>query len=148
MKKLFSIAAIVMIGALAFTSCKKSDNSSSNGSLKATAGSTSVNSNYCIATYSDSILSVFGANVSSSNPFPYVSLSLLSWNGTAGTYAIDGFAVGADYIPGLTTTVPAVYGTITISTVASTQISGTFSFTCSDSTKVTNGSFTAKGTAL
>lgn len=40
--------------------------------------------------------------------------------------------------------IEAAYGHLHVDTRSSEMITGTFSFTCTDSTKVTNGSFTAK----
>ena len=150
MKKLFSIAAIVMIGALAFTSCKKSDNSSSNGTLTATAGTTSINSSYCAASLLGTNLGIGSVNLSSGTlAYPYITLQIGNFT-TAGTYTMDGVTTGAGYIVGSNASdiKTAAYGTIVVTSVSSTQVSGTFSFTCTDSTKVTNGSFTAKGTSL
>ena len=159
MKKFLSVASIAMIAVAVFTGCSKSSSTSSaTGSLKATAGTTSVNSNFCEAGYVDSTLSITGTSITSSTAsYPYIILGIYGWNGTStGTFAIGGSNLNlATYAVSSTVSHEATSGTITITSVSSTQISGTFSFVGgptsiggSDSVSVTNGSFTAKGTGL
>ncbi len=79
--------------------------------------------------------------------FPDMEIYFSSWAGTTGTFAIDSDITSqniAQYILNDSTAKESSTGTVTITSVSSTAIAGTFSFTCSDGTVVSSGSFNAK----
>jgi hypothetical protein len=155
MKKTIALMAFAALGTLTMYSCKKKDNnnSSSTGSITATVNGASFSGARCTATIADSILNISGENYSGSTiVYPVMSLTIYNYNGI-GTYPLDqaislstpsGTATVDSSSSSITATsnTTSVYGTITI-TATTPNIKGTFSFTTEDSTKVTNGSFTA-----
>ena len=147
-----------------YTACKKSNSSGSY--ITATVNGVSFNRSNCVFindTGAFSTLDIFGANYNPAGGngvntflFPMIKMNILDFTGP-GTYAITDTYRGNGggnpfpttpvasgiYETGDTTGSPALYGTITI-TATSPEVVGTFSFTGTDSTKVTNGKFTAK----
>lgn len=147
MKKIFTIAAIALMGLALFSGCSKSDSTPSY-SMKASLGGTSFNSSNCIAaTYpGTSFIEIYGMGGTLTAPtFPYVALFLYNYAKTTGTFTIDSTLSTnyAEIVTSATTFKLAKSGTITITSV-SPNIVGTFSFTATDGTAVTGGSFTAK----
>jgi len=142
MKKILTFAAIAAISFSAFTGCKKSSSSSSYF-VKATVNGTPLSLNYGYGIVNSGIVDIFGFNGSGTSvTFP--EITLVSTNSAAGTYTIDGMTVMAAIDSSATSAIGAAYGTLTITTSTASVMTGTFSFTCTDSTKVTNGSFTVK----
>ncbi len=142
MKKILFYAAIAATTLATFTGCTKKSDSSPSYTMKATVGSTAFSSSSCIAGQTGTLLTVVGGiqNGATYN-FPYITLSMVNYNG-AGTYNIDLLNNSASYAASLTDTKPAVRGSIVITAIS--PITGSFSFTLSDSTKVAGGSFTCK----
>ena len=77
--------------------------------------------------------------------YPYISLWLNRTSLTTGTFSLDSTQLNnyAEYITSVSTFKLAKSGSITITSI-SPDVVGTFSFTCTDSTVVTNGKFVAE----
>jgi len=69
---------------------------------------------------------------------------LMNYNGV-GTYPLNDTASVGEYISGssLTGALIATSGSVTITSVTSTLVKGTFNFTTSNGTNISNGSFSA-----
>jgi hypothetical protein len=143
MKKNLTILAIAILGLVAFAGCKKSS-SSSNGTMSATIGGKSFTGNDCFfSTVSGLVIDGFNGS-GTTLVYPYFTLAVTGYTaGSTGTYTIDGFTNIAGIDSSGTNVAVAAYGTITVTSATSSSLKGTFSFTCTDSTKVTLGSFTA-----
>ena len=147
MKKISTLVAVAAIGISALTGCKKSDSSSSSYNMKATVGTTAFNTSNCIATYSSGILQITAwTGSSSSATFPIMQIDVIGWNQATGTTTFDSTATTGieEYLPTSSSAFIDRSGTLHITAVSATSISGTFSFTGTDGTAVTGGSFTAK----
>jgi len=143
MKKLLTLSAIALMGMALISSCSKSSSSSPSYSMDATIAGKSFSGTNCTATISGASLAVDGGVFTSSPVYPYLTLGIFNYTGT-GTYAIGGTSVNLGGVDSSASVVlVSQYGTVTITSV-SPNIVGTFSFTCSDSTKVSGGTFTAK----
>jgi len=150
-KKLVSIA-IFATCISALISCSKKSSSpavvtpvtTSPYFMKATINGSSFNA-YTIETDTASGLRVTLGYESQTSAFPYINLSITAT--AIGTYSIDGFDALAQIDSSASSgAVNASYGSITISAINDTAVTGTFYFTCTDSTRVTNGTFYAKRT--
>ena len=147
MKKTITLLAFVSCGMITMFSCKKSDNPSTpaTGSMTATINGAAYNGTKCVLELDDSSLSITGGTADGLFiDAPLVFLGVTNYAGV-GTYTIDGVkniasidSTGSDS----TFTKDAVYGTVNI-TATTPHITGTFSFTTRDSTKVANGNFTS-----
>jgi hypothetical protein len=148
MKKFLTFAAIAMIGLFAFSGCTKKSDSPSY-TMKATVGSTAFSVNNCYGLISGTSLSIFGYSASGTTA-TYPNITIVDFNYTApGTYDVSTSGtsmVTMAYYPSSDPSAikSAQTGTLTIATVTTTTITGTFSFTCTDGTVVSNGSFTAR----
>jgi hypothetical protein len=92
-------------------------------------------------------------NKNESSPYPYVevrgylasgayvSIWIYSYTGAVGTFTMAPTVCGGFYKPASTDLRSSAYGTLTIST-ATPSLTGSFSFTCTDSTAIT-GTFDA-----
>jgi Family of unknown function (DUF6252) len=138
MKNILTLTTMAAMALAAFTGCKKSSSSSYtmsatiNGHSFSTSGSTYV-------TAAKSTTSISGTD---SKDAVAIALGLNSLS--TGTYTLGSGASAITIDSGITAASSAVYGTVIITSSNSSTVSGTFNFTCYDSTKVTNGSFTAK----
>ena len=147
MKKILTIAVIAMIGLLTFAGCSKSSSGSSN-TMKATIGSTAFSSNNCIFSINAGLLGIYGYTASGATvSYPNISIGINNYtSGSTGTYTISdtstNIVAGVD--SSATSAIVAQTGSIVITSSSSSSISGTFNFTCTDGTKVTGGTFTAK----
>jgi hypothetical protein len=146
MKKNVTLLSIALLGMVAFFSCKKSDNNNNNHAMTATINSAAFKSPLCYAAISDSVMTITASSNSSTLAFPNISLVISNFSG-AGTYTIGSinggtFTTSAVIDSTDTSGIQSIYGTISI-TATSPNVVGTFSFTCSDSTKVTSGAFNA-----
>jgi hypothetical protein len=154
MKKLSILfVAVFIIAATIFTGCTPSTSSSSSSYvMKANiSGSTPMNGSICLAAEVSSSLGISGSTVTGgiAGP-PQINLSIGTWSGTTGTFPLTNVTSATEgnfgqYIS--TTGVMAKVssaGNLVITSVTSTQIKGTFSFTCTDGTVVSAGSFTAQ----
>ncbi len=146
MKKIFTIAAIALMGLALFSGCSKSDSTPSY-TMKESIGGTSFSSSNCLsASYSGIFTEIYGFEGNSVTPtYPYIGLFLINYAKTTGTFTIDSTMTSnfAQIVTSATTNKLAKTGTITITSV-SPNIVGTFSFTVTDGTAVTGGTFTAK----
>ena len=75
-----------------------------------------------------------------------INMLIVSWNQGTGPVNFDSTLVTgyAQYEPTTTSTLTSKTGTVNITSVSTTAISGTYSFTATDGTAVTAGTFTAK----
>jgi hypothetical protein len=147
MKKIITLAMALMLGVLFMTGCSKKSDSPSY-SMKATAGGTAISANNASATLAGGSLAIAGINSSggAATP-PYISMTIVNFTGT-GTYNIDasGTVASASYFPDsdLSHVKISKTGSIVVTSSSSASVSGTFSFTTTDGTSVTGGTFTAK----
>ena len=145
--------AVFIIAATIFTGCTPSTSSSSSSYvMKATiSGSTPMNGSICLAALVSSTLGITGSTVTGgiAGP-PQINLSIGSWSGTTGTFPLTNVssATSGNFGQYISTTgvlaKVSSAGNLIITSVTSTQIKGTFSFTCTDGTVVSAGSFTAQ----
>ena len=145
MKKNLTILAIAILGLIAFAGCSKKSSSPSY-SMKATINGVSFSAANCVAVSSggDVVIDGYSGTSSASTSFPIISFSLTGYNKTTGTFNLDRTTNFAAIDSSISAVAFSNHGTLTITTANSSVISGTFSFTCDDSTKVASGSFTAK----
>jgi len=148
MKKILTIAAIAMIGLLTFAGCSKKSSSGPSYYMKATLGSSAYNAGNCIASSNGAGgLTITGLGGSSTSPTPpYVSVEIVTWSNAAGTFNFDSTMTTnfAQYILSDTTSKISKSGSVIVNTVSSTVVTGTFTFTCTDGTVVSGGTFSAK----
>ena len=142
---------VITVTTIVLFSCKKGTSNSPVYAMQATINSVAFNGAKCIATWTGTpnqspiYIYGWGADTSTVLTFPYIYFGL-SYPVLRGAYyltppsAIYGGPGGLD---SATKFQEALYGTVVI-TDTFPKIAGTFSFTTADSTKVTNGSFTAK----
>ncbi len=143
MNNILKILFVVLIANLFCTGCNKSSSTPA-PFMKATTGTT---------TFSVSGTSQAFCSTSSSGGIDYIYISgedangkkiriVLIDNSGTGTIQIGTGNAAAYYYPGGSTTsyTYATSGSVTITSLTP-DIAGTFSFTCADSTVVTNGSF-------
>ena len=146
MRKILTLAAIAIMGIAVFSGCSKKSSSPSYG-MKATIGSTAYNAPYCLASSTSGVLVIDGLGGSATAPTPpYVTIVIPSWTSAAGTFNLDSTMTAnyAEYILSDTVARISKTGSVIITSVTSTSIAGTFSFSCTDGTAVSSGSFTAK----
>ena len=143
---LAALAAATVIGA---ASCSKSSSSSASPyTMTATKGGTTATfsgSSSVYAVISGPLLEVEGITTGGGDTTGYI-FQLGNYTG-AGTYALDGTVNVGEYLtktPSSASVLFAAHGTFTVGSVSTTSITGTFSFSATDSSKVTNGTFTAK----
>ena len=72
-----------------------------------------------------------------------ITLGLFDYLGETGLYTINGTSNFAWYGTSPSVLSQAVYGQINVTQISAGYIYGNFSFTTADSTRITNGSFTA-----
>ena len=139
MKKILSFAAIAMFGFAAFTSCTKKS-TSPGYTMGATINGHSYSSN-AVSGKNGTILSVWGYTSATAISYPNISIVLANY-AAAGTYSLDGIFTAVTIDSSSTSAVTSSYGTVVITSTS--PLKGTFSATMTDSTKITNGSFTAQ----
>jgi hypothetical protein len=148
MKRTIIPILFALLCSFAFGACSKSDSSTPTYSMTWTEGTT----NYTIPSSSVTSTSTTTNNINVAGATTTSSAALYFFNYTkaTGTFPITMSSAGgttpfatAIYLSNSTPHTP-LYGTTTITSVSSTLVQGTFSFTCTDSTKVTNGTFTSK----
>jgi hypothetical protein len=139
-------AVVAATFAVCLAGCVKPDNSAQNIKMTAKINDSSFFGANCYYLISGDITSIYGYSGASSTTtyYPEFILEFSSPIKAGNTYSIDGIAVKAFLDSDVNTTDPALSGSVGISSVSATQISGTFSFTCTDSTVVSGGTFTAK----
>jgi hypothetical protein len=94
-----------------------------------------------VITPAASTLDIIGSN-GSKRTSKYISLGITPYNNTPGTYNIVPGKITGSVCMIAGTIKIAVYGQIILTTATATDVSGSFSFTCKDSTKV-SGTFAA-----
>ncbi len=154
MKQLTLVAFTALLGlGVLLTGCTKKSSSSSTSSsysMKATIGSTSMNGSVCIASVVSSTLAISGSTVTGGvgGP-PQINIAVASWTGTTGTFTLGLSSTGSfgQYVASTGALASmSQTGSVTITSVTSTTIKGTFNFTCTDGKVISAGSFTAQRT--
>jgi hypothetical protein len=142
MKKIITPVLAATFCLLSLAGCtKKSSSTSSTGSETATVAGTAFSSAACYETSAGGAFYM----ISAGNGSVTIGINIMSSSITAGTYAFDstGTTNSASYTNG-SGTKTAKSGSVTITSVtAGANVVGTFSFTCTDGTAITNGKFTA-----
>ncbi len=119
-------------------------------SMKATIGSNTYEAPNCIARPSGSSMIIYGMNNTSSTAtspsIPYLSITIVNWHEALDTFYFDSTLTKnvAAYWPSSSQTSYSKTGEVYINTLNSDNISGVFQIVCSDGSKITDGSFTAK----
>ena len=149
MKRIFTFAAIALLGLAAFSGCGKKSSSPSY-SMHASIGGTAFNVTNVYAVITGSILSITGSSGTTSTATPpYFGITIYNYTSPT-TYTVDSTAttptVAGTYAP---TSAPADMkaassGSVVISSASTATISGTFSFKMTDGTVISGGTFTAK----
>ncbi len=152
MKRIITVAILMIAGTVMFSSCKKSD-SSPGYKMTATLASTAFNntsfsgdnSTFTAGSGSGWVCKISSGGIATTGVG--IELFLYTYKGV-GTYSLDGS--GSSYEIGTVSYDGNVRGSITITSVSSTSVSGTFYFTGQSNNSpittvtVSNGSFTAK----
>ncbi len=157
MRKILFVLAL-LVGAFIINGCTPSGGGGGGGStyyMKATVAPSNMNTTMCIASVNASAgnsLAITGSTISGGvgGP-PIIALCVYNWSGGTGTFALSNPGSAAPTMPfGQYTAGGGAYsknsssGTLTITSVSATAISGSFSFTCTDGTAITAGTFNAE----
>jgi len=139
-----AIAAILIVD---LDSCKKPSDQLQL-SVRATINGTPFFGSNCVSTLLGTALFITGGNFSDSTgvpiTLPTIGLIIDTHHPPAtGTFVIDTVQYKASLDSTTYVYLQAVSGSISLTSI-SPQITGSFYFTCSDSTKIINGTFTAK----
>ena len=119
-------------------------------SMKATIGSNTYEAPNCIARPSGANMVIYGMNntdVNATKPsIPYISITIVNWHEGLDTFYFDSTLTKntATYFASSTQYSFSKTGEVYINTVNADNISGVFQVVCSDGSKITDGSFTAK----
>ncbi len=144
MKKLyFLLSAIAML--FIFSGCAKKS-TGPGYYIQARIGNTDYYATNCIIFSSGSatIIDGFLSN-SISSTYPYMVLSLQNSLGLPGKIKLDNTTGStARYFTSATHAMVSESGSVVITDISGNNVTGTFSFTCTDGTTVTDGAFTAK----
>jgi hypothetical protein len=156
MNKLITLLLILGIGITSvFFGCKRSITSNSTPYMKAkikktNTGDIEYSTPNCMAFLTGNTLVIEGLSTSSPFPtYPYIAISIPTWFGATGPYALDSFLghpnlryfMGPDNSSNYKM---SNYGMVYINSVSTELITGTFNCTTKDSTDVESGAFTAK----
>lgn len=144
-RKLAVLPVVALLMGMCYTSCTRSSSSSSSttttpttttNSMTATIGSSAfaATGTMVTGTMASGHMSITGSNVSPNNAI----ILMVDHAAAIGTYTIDGgtYAIWGNG----SATVSAAYGTISITSISPEWV-GTFSFTLTDSTRITSGAF-------
>jgi hypothetical protein len=145
MKKLLTFASVALLGMALVSSCSKSSSSPSY-KMSASVAGTSYSAGNCIESSSTGYVVITGISGSALTPTPpYIILWVKSASLATGTFNFDTTMVSsfAEYYASTSTFKLSKTGSVTITSI-SPSVVGTFSFTSTDGTAVTNGAFTAK----
>jgi hypothetical protein len=160
-KNLNLVTAIAIIGLAAFSGCTKSSSLSNTMTATISSASFSKTCGFNIDSAGAGLNTGAGLNILGSDNiyglwgnanYPSINLFIVNYTvGQTGTFNITtsnitgtgttAFIDSISTIGGLYASAIAQTGSIIITSASSSQIVGTFSFTCTDGTTVTNGSF-------
>ena len=147
MKNILIVTVCVLIGLAVVTGCQKSA-STTNYSMDAIIAGKPTIFNNCFVSAGYNSITGSASNyviegLSNSSNFPYIMLSVPAIKDT--TYYISGTTVSnyAKYFVDTVTTKYAASGIVVIASV-SPYVIGSYSFTCTDGTTITQGTFIAK----
>ena len=142
MKRAFLFIGILSI--VAATGCKKTNDAPPGYFMSAKIDTATFDVGVCTAAIGNSSFAMLASNGSAygSSLYPQIAINVYSGYTGPGKYVLDSNSYYAKAVRSSVSFAPVAYGTVNI-TVAK-PLTGTFSFTCRDSTKVTNGSFSAK----
>lgn len=110
--------------------------------ISASINGTAYSQSYCYYREKLSFLTINNDSVTV-NTYPHIGIQVINSFDT-GAYDLSGAGAYGLVDLNAQTTLSDAYGTLNVITRTDSVIVGTFSFTCTDSTKVTNGSFTGK----
>ncbi len=147
MRKAQLIVTIALMGIFLITGCRTSSSSSPSYSMRATIGTASMDGTICTAAVAGTALGIGGVTVTGGTGGPpEINLTIANWGGSAGVFSIGTVSSGsfAEYVVSASSTLVSQSGSITISSVSTTTITGTFNFTCTDGTVISAGTFSAK----
>jgi hypothetical protein len=116
--------------------------------MEATLGTSAYSAGNCIGSSDGStgyVISGLGGGTTTP-AFPYVSIEIANWTNATGTFNFDstGTANYAEYITNDSTAKICKSGSIAITSVSTTAVSGIFNFTCTDGLVVSGGVFNAR----
>ncbi|MCD6013639.1 MAG: hypothetical protein K0Q79_3501 [Flavipsychrobacter sp.] len=115
--------------------------------MKAKIDGQEYNNANCMAVLVDHTLVIEGLGSSSPFPtYPYIAIAIPTWFGATGPYPLDSLLGHPNlrYFDAPNNYRISEYGTVTINSVSSELITGTFFCTTKDTTEITSGAFTAK----
>ena len=144
MKKISALLLVLVALLFILSGCKKKETGPAYY-IKARVGNTDYNVPGCIAFSSGNATIFKGSQAQVTSAYAYIALSIqkgtllpeeIKFVKVPGSYANVFNASGTSSV--------AQNGTVTITETTGSSISGTFSFTCTDGTTVTDGEFTAK----
>ena len=102
-------------------------------------------SDLTLGTQFDTVVNITGTKSSNSHTGragQAIGFKFMKYAPSAGTYTIDGKNISAYWMNnGSSVQIPATSGTITLDTATNQRAAGSFSFTTSDSTVISNGTF-------
>ncbi len=142
MKSILKLAFAGILAVASLNSCSKKSSTTSSRHMDATVNGGGFHVVNCTATQNGTQLQITGLQPNVAvDGMPNISMNIVNYTG-AGTYTIASGGTSANYLGSMVSSSIAVSGTINITAV--NPITGTFSFTCNDGTKVTNGNFVAQ----
>jgi hypothetical protein len=138
------IAALLFFTLLSSGCLKKLTEDPKDGSMTALENGKGISYNYCTFLGPNYNQLTIMATPTLSASTPDIMLTINHYNGP-GTYVIGDTSSNTAIIDSniTSTAPPAVSGSITISTLSATQVTGSFNFVGSNGTIVSNGKFTA-----
>ena len=138
--------SVAIVASISFFSCTKSSSSSTSPyTMTATKGGSSTSfsgQSNVVAVISGPLLEVEGISVSGGDTTGYIII-INNYAGV-GSYALDGMTEYVSKTSSSASVLQCSHGNLTITSATSPNMSGIFYFTATDSTKITNGTFTAK----
>jgi hypothetical protein len=137
-----AIFLFLAVACTCISGCKKSGSANNTPAyfVKATINGQPFNATSAMSAMSGTRITLSGGVAAGATPgYPTIVLSAGNYTG-AGTYDLGITANYGSLDSSFTSTNQVLYGTFTV-TAVSPNITGSFSFTCFDSTKVTDGTF-------
>jgi len=145
-KVIFLLLVLGITVSVTFLGCSKSNTSNTTYSMSAQIGPNTYATGNCLAKLTGTTMLINGLSGSSNDPtIPYLQIAIPNWQGVLGQYTVDSFPTHPHivYYTSATTSEISMYGVLTINSVTTTLISGTFLCTTKDTVNITSGLFTA-----
>ena len=147
MNKIVPISVLALLGMLMMTGCIKKKDTPISYTMTANVGGTAYKAALCIAFAGSSTMEIEAETTTSGATitYPYINLWLTGTSFSLGTFSFDSTMARnyAEYIISTSSFKIAQSGSITITSVTPNVV-GTFSFTCTDGTTITDGKFVAE----